>query len=520
MQPKMNSNQACSCILVLLVVFTSIFACSQDKIETKQIKPRVVVTCDPELDDLNSMVRFLLFCTDYDVQGLIYTSSQFHWKGDGKGTKFSHPNREYNRFGLNMGPFESYRWAKDERFIHDAVDIYAQVYPNLKVHNPDYPTPEHLKSVIRYGNIEFEGEMSKDTPGSDLIKKLVLDSVPGTLFITAWGGQSTIARALKSIQEQYENTPKWPDLKEKISKKVMILPSGEQDDTYQLYTKINWPDIGYSKLGGSGLGLSYGSQLRSTPENAHFYTPEWMQENISGRGPFGSFYRVWGDGKQMVKDDIFDFFGFSGYTEDQLRKKGYIVWTPLQKKGSFLGEGDTPTYLNLIDNGLRAWENETYGGWSGRTRTRTISFDSMATMDTALLYSMFRRDTVLPDFFPAVMNSLAARFKWSVTPDFKDANHEPVIVAVDNIMAKAGEIVELKAKVTDPDGNALTAKWWQFRVGSYKGDVKIENPGSLMTSFTVPSDAKSGETIHLILQADDNGMPQLVRYHRAIITIK
>jgi hypothetical protein len=133
---------------------------------------------------------------------------------------------------------------------------------------------------------------------------------------------------------------------------------------------------------------------------------------------------------------------------------------------------------------------------------------------------MFRRDTVLPDFFPAVMNSLAARFKWSVTPDFKDANHEPVIVAVDNIMAKAGEIVELKAKVTDPDGNALTAKWWQFRVGSYKGDVKIENPGSLMTSFTVPSDAKSGETIHLILQADDNGMPQLVRYHRAIITIK
>jgi hypothetical protein len=111
----------------------------------------------------------------------------------------------------------------------------------------------------------------------------------------------------------------------------MILPSGEQDDTYQLYTKINWPDIGFSRLGGSGLGLSYGSQMNAAPEDSIYYTPGWMEENISGKGPFGSFYRVWGDGKQMVKDDIFDFFGFPDMSEEQLRKKGYIVWTPVQK---------------------------------------------------------------------------------------------------------------------------------------------------------------------------------------------
>jgi hypothetical protein len=318
--------------LFVLMTFSLLLPACSEKVSTpKAIKPRVVVTCDPELDDLNSLVRFLLFSTDYRVEGLIYSSSQFHWKGDGKGTLFSHPNREYNRFGLNLGPFESYRWAKDERFIHDAVDIYAKVHPNLIIHNKDYPAPEHLKSVIRYGNIDFEGEMSMDTPGSDLIKSLILDDIPGTLFITAWGGQSTIARALKSIQEQYENPPGWPELKTKISKKVMILPSGEQDDTYQLYTKINWPDIGFSRLGGSGLGLSYGSQMNAAPEDSIYYTPGWMEENISGKGPFGSFYRVWGDGKQMVKDDIFDFFGFPDMSEEQLRKKGYIVWTPVQK---------------------------------------------------------------------------------------------------------------------------------------------------------------------------------------------
>ena len=38
-------------------------------------KPRVIITCDPELDDLNSLIRFLLFSTDFRVEGLIYASS-------------------------------------------------------------------------------------------------------------------------------------------------------------------------------------------------------------------------------------------------------------------------------------------------------------------------------------------------------------------------------------------------------------------------------------------------------------
>ena len=68
----------------------------------------------------------------------------------------------------------------------------------------------------------------------------------------------------------------------------------------------------------------------------------------------------------MVKDDRFDFFGFDGLTADQLRAMGYVVWTNPMPKGSFLAEGDTFTYLNLLDNGLRAHEDPTYGGWSGR----------------------------------------------------------------------------------------------------------------------------------------------------------
>lgn len=66
-------------------------------------KPRVIITCDPELDDLNSLIRFLLFSTDFRVEGLIYASSQFHWKGDGHGTKWYVPGREYSRNGIDYG---------------------------------------------------------------------------------------------------------------------------------------------------------------------------------------------------------------------------------------------------------------------------------------------------------------------------------------------------------------------------------------------------------------------------------
>ena len=61
------------------------------------VKPRVIVTCDPELDDNNSMIRYILHSTDFQTEGLIYTSSRFHWRGDGKGTTQFIPGAEYDR---------------------------------------------------------------------------------------------------------------------------------------------------------------------------------------------------------------------------------------------------------------------------------------------------------------------------------------------------------------------------------------------------------------------------------------
>ncbi|UCH64247.1 MAG: DUF1593 domain-containing protein [Fidelibacterota bacterium] len=491
----------------------------------ERIRPRIVVTTDPECDDSNSLVRFLLYSTDFQVEGLIYASSQFHWKGDGRGTKWFVEGREYTRFGLNMGPMESWRWPEGDSHIEDAVEVYGRVYPNLKAHDPDYPSPGELESKIRYGNIEFDGDISKDSPGSDLIKSLMLDDVPGPLYITACGGQSTIARALKSIQEQYENTPEWESIREKVSSKVVLLPSGDQDDVYANYIRPNWPEIDYRQFS-SGAGFGYGAQSRATAENAVYYTSSWMNEHISSQGPLGAFYRVWGDGKQMVEGDIFDYFGFSGYTDDELREMGYIVWLPVQEKGSWLGEGDTPTFMNLLDNGLRAYEDASYGGWGGYRLTASAAGLSPWQGDfggASLQGAQGATGPGYPDFFQEAQNDFVTRLHWSVTPEYAEANHEPEasIEGPLSVTAHPGETVRLAGEVSDPDGDPVSIKWWEFQAAdSYEGEVTIASPTSASTDVVVPADAEPGQTIHMILEVTDNAPLPLTRYQRVIITVQ
>ena len=502
-------------------------------------KPRVVVTTDPELDDSNSLVRYLLYSTDFRTEGLVYASSQFHWKGDGTGKKGFVANREYTRFGLNLCPCESWRWAPGERFIDDAVDLYERVYPNLRVHRADYPAPATLRSKIRWGNVEFDGDISKDTPGSDLIRAVLLDEDAEPVYLLAWGGASTIARALKSIQERYDQTAEWSAIRAKVSRKAILALSGDQDDTYATYIRPNWPDIRSLPVGQGGVGLGYGAFVFASAENAPYFSADWTRANVSSRGPLGAHYRVWGDGKQMVQGDRFDYFGLAGQTAAELRAKGYVVWLPPRPKGEFLGEGDTFTYLNLIGNGLNAYRADTPGGWAGRVVVNPASPSaapragqaSAATSFDAFMRSLerigpegppTRPPSPQPNFTPAAQNDFAARLTWSVTPTYTGANHEPVVAVRGGaqISARPGEVVRLEGAVSDPDGNALAVRWWRWKdVDTYPGNVSLSEPTALTTYLQVPSDATAGQTIQLVIEATDDGRPALTSYQRVVVSV-
>lgn len=498
-------------------------------------KPRTIVTCDPELDDNNSMIRFLLHATDFQIDGLIYTSSRFHWKNDGSGKTQFIELSEYDQLGL--GPQTSWRFADDERFIDDIIDAYEKCYDNLKVHDADYPTPAYLRSVTKWGNCAFEGDYSYDTEGSELIKKNILDEKPGPLFLQAWGGSSTIAAALRSIADEYKSKPEWNDILKKVNEKVILNLSGDQDNAYNLYIAKEWPDIYVQNLGWNTMGRWDQS------EYAYLTSPEWTAQNMTV-GPIGALVRTWGDGKQMVKDDVMDPIGPSGtMTEEELRAAGYVLWTRIQPKGTLYGDGDSGCFYQLIDNGLRAWQDPTYGGWSGRWDVKngkpesghpTYMLNDLRPLikgevkefnlsSYRAMMGEMKEDHTFPNMNPERNLSEAARMKWSVTPNYANANHYPKVTGPQSLTAKAGETITISARATDPDGNELKLHWWYFPVGTYvltnDQPLAVSNPSQAETLFTVPADAKPGETIHFVLQAVDNGEPSLTRYLRTIITV-
>jgi Cellulose-binding protein Sde0182, C-terminal domain len=123
----------------------------------------------------------------------------------------------------------------------------------------------------------------------------------------------------------------------------------------------------------------------------------------------------------------------------------------------------------------------------------------------------------------ALQNDFAARADWCVK-SYKGANHAPVVMlghAVD-LEAKPGAAIKLSAKGTsDPDGDKLTYRWWQYgEADSYDGAVEINDAGKQDASFIVLDNAGKGKTIHLICEVTDNGTPKLTRYQRVVFNIQ
>jgi hypothetical protein len=185
---------------------------------------------------------------------------------------------------------------------------------------------------------------------------------------------------------------------------------------------------------------------------------------------------------------------------------------------TYISEGDSPAYFYTMFNGLRNYENPTYGGWGGRF-VKLPNFANGytdASDDSDILKSMSR-------WVKQVNNDFEARLDWCVAEKYSDANHAPIIKFNGNtdLTVKPGQKVKLSAKGTkDPDGNKITYKWWQYKdAGTYDGTVAINNSSSDKLSITVPKENKQG-TIHIILEVADNGKPQLVSYKRIILNVK
>ncbi len=471
-------------------------------------KARAIFTNDAECDDMNSLVHLLLCANDIDVEGIVLSSSIFHYAGD------------------EATGIEPYRWAGGD-WMWRYLDDYAEVYPNLTAHDPEFPDPDYLRSVTCVGNVKAIGDMDEDTPGSELIRAAILKDDPRPVYLLAGGGTNTIGRALKSIEAGWRGTDAWNKVYARVCRQAQIYMIVTQDDTYRDYISKAWPDLRMIHCTNiKGIAFKFNAE-RDPADSLYTFEGSWLKPNLLDKGPLCAEYHTWFDGHVYPGEREESQFG----AHPELIGK---TWggLPAPAQYSMISEGDSPAFLHLIDNGLRSLEDPSWGGWGGR-----FVHSDDCEFGAGLNYYQSAVDDdcgecagyayQLTRWIRDVMNDMACRASWCVTDEYSGANHAPQVAVLEgaDIEVLAGERVALHAEVSDPDGDDVTLTWFRYHeADTYAGEVALKADGAVL-ELDVPSDACTGDTIHVIVRAsdesaDDQRRPYMVAYQRVVLTVK
>jgi hypothetical protein len=219
----------------------------------------------------------------------------------------------------------------------------------------------------------------------------------------------------------------------------------------------------------------------------------------------------------------------------------------LYPRFAFIMEGDTPSCLGLIDNGLNAYRRPDWGGWGGRYIYRQPRGEThpIWTQGGDMFSRITSQDTIndhtsdqatIWRWREAFQNDVAARMDWTIA-DYRHANHNPAVeingqggTAPLMIEAEVGKSIELDTgKSHDPDGQKLHYSWFQY---AEAGPAAITITGADTPKPVVSPTATCrpqwlprrggcppAGTAHLILAVTDEGTPKLTSYRRIILNV-
>ena len=459
-------------------------------------RPRVIVISDigNEPDDQMSLVRLLLYSNELEIEGLIATTST--WQ----------------------------KTAVHPETMRQLIDAYGEVRSNLLLNAKGWPEAAKLASRVFAGQSGYG--MAATGPGklSDGAKDIIRagdENVSRPLWICIWGGANTLAQALMEVR-----ATRTPEELARFIAKLRVYSISDQDDAGPWIRK-EFPELYYIVT-------------PSTPTSGEYYFATWT--GISG----DHYYRN-GAGADFTTTT-------NEWLDANIRSKG-----PLGKdypRFMFIMEGDTPSFLGLIDNGLNAYRRPDWGGWGGRYvyrqpygETHPIwtqggdEFARMTSQDTVM--GMDGEEHVSDQatiwrWREAFQNDFAARMTWTVA-DFAHSNHNPVAVVngqagtapLEMDIAVGQSITLDAAESSDPDGQKLNFHWFHYaEAGSADGNLAaVTLTGADTARVVVKADAacrprwlplipcKGDGVAHIILAVTDEGTPRLTSYRRVILRV-
>ncbi|KAH6988577.1 hypothetical protein EDB80DRAFT_865563 [Ilyonectria destructans] len=405
----------------------------------------------------------------------------------------------------------------------EIVNAYGQVVHNLNAHTHpanQFPDAQSLLDMITTGPALYGKEALKpNVPLSNGAKLLVdrLEESPEPLWVLCWGGSNVLAQALQHIQQTRSASDAAI-----LQSRVRVYAISDQDDT-GLWIRTTFPHIFYicSLHGWSQYHLAAWTGISGDQDGGSDLSKvsrDWIKENIQ-IGPLGKTY-------------------------------------PDHK---FLVEGDTPTFLYLIQNGLGSPEHPEWGSWGGRylpvdlslaARHYADAVDRVVGKDGKTYTSNYATIWRWRDAF---QNDFAARMQWTLTNNTAKTNHAPVVIVNNEatgakpmiLEVEGGDEVCLDASGTyDPDGDELSFEWHQYKevtTGSESLDdqqvanleleslddqrpgrrirVQIPPPEKCAIDFISGQAVAKGQAFHLLLEVKDNGAPSLVTYKRVILQV-
>jgi len=403
-------------------------------------------------------------------------------------------------------------WQRDQTAewrIHEIIDAYGKVRDNLEVHEKGYPTYEYMKSIIKIGvpkfGMEGVGE-GNDSQGSEWLIHCLRRDDPRPIYVQAWGGANVLAQALWKMERTLSKSEL--DL---IIGKLRVYTISDQDDT--------------------------GPWIRNRFKEIFYVVSPGFQENGGGQYHYATWSGISGD-RFHARFSGPDFDIVDNPWLDKHIRQNHGPLGAEHPHTEYLMEGDTPSFLGLVQNGLNSPERPDFGGWGGRYELYIPPFKKyMYEPETRAIWTD-TQDEVYSEhteqhhtsnhatiwrWREAYQHDFAARIDWSNTKDYSAVNHPPVakLEHENEISVYEGDMVTINASPsTDPDGNQLNYKWFHYtELGTlnHKG-VEIKDSNSAKASFTAP-DVNTVKTMHVILAVTDDGIPSLTRYQRVVVNI-